>query len=203
METKRETYEALMPQIEALVSGETDLIANMANVAAVLHEAFGFWWTGFYRVTGEGLQVTGKGLQVTGEGLQVTGEGLQVTGKGLQVTGKGLQVTGEGLQVTGKGLQELVLGPFQGPMACTRIPYGKGVCGTVWQRGETVIVPNVHAFAGHIACSSESNSEIVVPIWQDGKVIAVLDIDSKDYNTFDETDKIYLEQIAKIISKTK
>ena len=168
METKRETYEALMPQIEALVSGETDLIANMANVAAVLHEAFGFWWTGFYRVTGEGLQVTGKGLQVTG-----------------------------------KGLQELVLGPFQGPMACTRIPYGKGVCGTAWQRGETVIVPDVHAFAGHIACSSESNSEIVVPIWQDGKVIAVLDIDSKDYNTFDETDKIYLEQIAKIISKTK
>ena len=196
METKRETYEALMLQIEALVSGETDLIANMANVAAVLHEAFGFWWTGFYRVTGEGLQVTGKGLQVTGKGLQVTGEGLQVTGKGLQVTG-------EGLQVTGKGLQELVLGPFQGPMACTRIPYGKGVCGTAWQRGETVIVPDVHAFAGHIACSSESNSEIVVPIWQDGKVIAVLDIDSKDYNTFDETDKIYLEQIAKIISKTK
>ena len=203
METKRETYEALMLQIEALVSGETDLIANMANVSAVLHEAFGFWWTGFYRVTGEGLQVTGKGLQVTGKGLQVTGKGLQVTGKGLQVTGEGLQVTGKGLQVTGKGLQELVLGPFQGPMACTRIPYGKGVCGTAWQRGETVIVPDVHAFAGHIACSSESNSEIVVPIWQDGKVIAVLDIDSKDYNTFDETDKIYLEQIAKIISKTK
>lgn len=161
METKRETYEALMPQIEALVNGETDSIANMANVAAVLHAAFGFWWTGFYRVTGEGLQVTGKRLQ------------------------------------------ELVLGPFQGPMACTRIPYGKGVCGTAWQRGETVIVPDVHAFAGHIACSSESKSEIVVPIWQDGEVIAVLDIDSKDYNTFDETDKIYLEQIAKIISKTR
>ena len=154
METKRETYEALMPQIEALVNGETDSIANMANVAAVLHAAFGFWWTGFYRVTG-------------------------------------------------KGLQELVLGPFQGPMACTRIPYGKGVCGTAWQRGETVIVPDVHAFAGHIACSSESKSEIVVPLWQDGEVIAVLDIDSKDYNTFDETDKIYLEQIAKIISKTR
>ena len=154
METKRETYEALMPQIEALVNGETDSIANMANVAAVLHAAFGFWWTGFYRVTG-------------------------------------------------KGLQELVLGPFQGPMACTRIPYGKGVCGTAWQRGETVIVPDVHAFAGHIACSSESNSEIVVPLWQDGEVIAVLDIDSKDYNTFDETDKIYLEQIAKIISETR
>ena len=161
METKRETYEALMPQIEALVNGETDSIANMANVAAVLHAAFGFWWTGFYRVTDEGLQVTGKRLQ------------------------------------------ELVLGPFQGPMACTRIPYGKGVCGTAWQRGETVIVPDVHAFAGHIACSSESKSEIVVPLWQDGEVIAVLDIDSKDYNTFDETDKIYLEQIAKIISETR
>ena len=119
METKRETYEALMPQIEALVNGETDSIANMANVAAVLHAAFGFWWTGFYRVTGEGLQVTGK------------------------------------------------------------------------------------TFAGHIACSSESKSEIVVPLWQDGEVMAVLDIDSKDYNTFDETDKIYLEQIAKIISKTR
>ena len=158
METKRETYEALMPQIEALVSGETDLIANMANVAAVLHAAFGFWWTGFYRVKSRKSRVESK---------------------------------------------ELVLGPFQGPMACTRIPYGKGVCGTAWQRGETVIVPDVHAFAGHIACSSESKSEIVVPIWQDGKVIAVLDIDSKDYNTFDETDKIYLEQIAKIISKTK
>ena len=143
-----------MPQIEALVNGETDSIANMANVAAVLHAAFGFWWTGFYRVTG-------------------------------------------------KRLQELVLGPFQGPMACTRIPYGKGVCGTAWQRGETVIVPDVHAFAGHIACSSESKSEIVVPLWQDGEVIAVLDIDSKDYNTFDETDKIYLEQIAKIISETR
>ena len=98
METKRETYEALMPQIEALVSGETDLIANMANVAAVLHEAFGFWWTGFYRVTGEGLQVTGKGLQVTGEGLQVTGEGLQVTGYRERVTGYRERVTGVGFR---------------------------------------------------------------------------------------------------------
>ena len=96
METKRETYEALMLQIEALVSGETDLIANMANVSAVLHEAFGFWWTGFYRVTGEGLQVTGEGLQVTGKGLQVTGKGLQVTGKGLRVTGE--RVTGVGFR---------------------------------------------------------------------------------------------------------
>ena len=142
--TKQETYQALLPQIESLVSGETDTIANMANVAASLHETFGFWWTGFYRVEN----------------------------------------------------QQLVLGPFQGPIACTRIPYGKGVCGTAWQRAETVIVPNVHNFPGHIACSSASNSEIVVPILHDGQVVAVLDIDSKDFNTFDEIDKKYLEKIV-------
>ena len=145
--TKQETYQALLPQIKSLVAGETDMIAKMANVAAVLHEAFGFWWTGFYRVDG----------------------------------------------------QQLVLGPFQGPIACTRIPYGKGVCGTAWQRAETIIVPNVHEFAGHIACSSASNSEIVVPILRDQQVIAVLDIDSKDFNTFDEVDKCYLEQILQQI----
>lgn len=144
---KQETYQSILPQIEALVAGETDMIAKMANVAAVLHEAFGFWWTGFYRVEG----------------------------------------------------QQLVLGPFQGPIACTRIPFGRGVCGTAWQRAETVIVPNVHEFAGHIACSSASNSEIVVPILRDGQVIAVLDIDSKDFNTFDETDRLYLEQIARML----
>ena len=146
--TKQERYEALLPQIESLVSGEPDVIAKMANVAAVLHEAFGFWWTGFYRVQGD----------------------------------------------------ELVLGPFQGPIACTRIPFGRGVCGTAWQRAETVVVPNVHQFAGHIACSSASNSEIVVPLLRAGEVAAVLDIDSKDFNTFDETDKHFLEQIATIIS---
>ena len=145
--SKIETYQTLLQQIESLVAGETDSVANMANVAAVLHEAFDFWWTGFYRVEG----------------------------------------------------QQLVLGPFQGPIACTRIPYGKGVCGTAWQRAETVIVPNVHEFAGHIACSSASNSEIVVPILHDGQVIAVLDIDSTDFNTFDETDRIYLEQIARML----
>ena len=145
--SKIETYQTLLQQIESLVAGETDSVANMANVAAVLHEAFGFWWTGFYRVEG----------------------------------------------------QQLVLGPFQGPIACTRIPYGKGVCGTAWQRAETVIVPNVHEFAGHIACSSASNSEIVVPILHDGQVIAVLDIDSKDFNTFDETDQLYLEQIVRML----
>ena len=94
---------------------------------------------------------------------------------------------------------ELVLGPFQGPVACTRIPYGKGVCVTAWQRAETVIVPNVHEFAGHIACSSASNSEIVVPVIRNNQVIAVLDIDSKDFNTFDETDQLYLEQIARLL----
>ena len=145
--TKQETYQTLLPQIESLVAGETDMIAKMANVTAVLHEAFGFWWTGFYRVEG----------------------------------------------------QQLVLGPFQGPIACTRIPYGKGVCGTAWQRAETIIVPNVHEFAGHIACSSASNSEIVVPIISNKQVIAVLDIDSKDFNTFDETDRLHLEQIARML----
>lgn len=125
------------------MAGETDPIANMANIAAALHEAFHFWWTGFYRVDGN----------------------------------------------------ELVLGPFQGPIACTRIPYGRGVCGTAWQRGETVVVPDVHKFAGHIACSSASNSEIVVPIRRGNEIIAVLDIDSTDFNTFDDIDRQYLEKI--------
>ena len=145
--SKIEKYQTLLPQIKSLISGETDAIANMANVAAALHEAFGFWWTGFYRVEG----------------------------------------------------QQLVLGPFQGPIACTRIPFGKGVCGTAWQRAKTVIVPNVHEFVGHIACSSASNSEIVVPIIRNNQVTAVLDIDSKHFNTFDETDQFYLEQIAKML----
>ena len=144
---KIEKYQTLLPQIESLVAGEMDMIANMANVTAALHEAFGFWWTGFYRVES----------------------------------------------------QQLVLGPFQGPIACTRIPYGKGVCGTAWQRVETVIVPNVHDFPGHIACSSASNSEIVVPLVRNNQVIAVLDIDSKDFNTFDETDQLYLEKIAEML----
>jgi GAF domain-containing protein len=153
--TKQETYQTLLPQIQSLVAGEQDMIANMANVAAALHEAFGFWWTGFYIVRYERVN-----------------------------------------DLTNEGRGELVLGPFQGPIACTRIPYGKGVCGTAWQRAETIIVPNVHEFAGHIACSSASNSEIVVPIIRNGQVIAVLDIDSTDFNTFDETDRLYLEQIA-------
>lgn len=145
--TKAETYQSLLPQIQALVEGETDTIAMMANLAAALHQTFCFWWTGFYRVIGN----------------------------------------------------ELVLGPFQGPVACMHIPFGRGVCGTAWQRQETMIVPNVHQFAGHIACSSESKSEIVVPVFCDGQVIAVLDIDSAEYNTFDAIDKEYLEQMVKTI----
>ena len=141
---KIEKYQALLPQIESLVAGESDPIANMANVASMLHETFGFWWTGFYRVL-------------------------------------------DG---------ELVLGPFQGPLACTRIQKGRGVCGTAWERGETVIVPDVDAFPGHIACSSLSRSEIVVPVFQHGVVVAVLDIDSKELATFDEIDKKYLEEIV-------
>lgn len=141
--SKSDQYESLLPQIASLIAGETDLIANMANIAAVLHEAFHFWWTGFYIVKGN----------------------------------------------------ELVLGPFQGPLACTRIPYNKGVCGSAWAQDKTLVVPNVHEFPGHIACSSESKSEIVVPIRRNGEVIAVLDIDSAEYNTFDAIDQQYLEQI--------
>ena len=145
--TKRELYEALLPQVKAVVEGEPDLIANMANVAAMLHETFRFWWTGFYRVA----------------------------------------------------LGELVLGPFQGPMACTRIKKGRGVCGTAWAEACTQVVPDVDKFPGHIACSSASRSEIVVPVFREGEVIAVLDIDSAELATFDETDRLYLEQIAQLL----
>ena len=148
--SKEEMYRELLPQVEAVVEGETDLIANMANVASMLHETFGFWWTGFYRVSPQ----------------------------------------------TPKESEVLVLGPFQGPLACTRIGKGRGVCGTAWERGETVVVPDVEAFPGHIACSSLSRSEIVVPVWRDGRVVAVLDIDSKELGTFDEVDKVWLEKIV-------
>ena len=142
---KTDKYRLLERQIAALLEGETDTIAKMANVAAVLHETFGFWWTGFYRVAGN----------------------------------------------------ELVLGPFQGPVACMHIPFGKGVCGTAWKRNETVVVPDVEQFPGHIACSSASRSEIVVPVHgADGAVTAVLDIDSNRLATFDEEDKVWLEKIV-------
>lgn len=146
-ETKQERYDALLPQIKAVIEDESDLIANMANVAAMLHETFGFWWTGFYRVVGE----------------------------------------------------ELVLGPFQGPMACTRIKKGRGVCGTAWQQEETQVVPDVDKFPGHIACSSLSRSEIVVPVRQGEDIIAVLDIDSAELNTFDHTDRHFLEEIVSML----
>ena len=146
---KADKYTTIFQTIQAVVEGESDIIANMANMSALLHEEFGFWWTGFYRVEQESDQ--------------------------------------------------LVLGPFQGPVACTRIQFGKGVCGTAWERAETVIVPDVHQFPGHIACSSASNSEIVVPVFQGKKVIAVLDIDSTEFNTFDQTDKEWLEKIVSLI----
>lgn len=145
--TKTEKYQELYKQLQSLLSGEYDQIANMANMAALIHETFGFWWTGFYIVKGE----------------------------------------------------QLVLGPFQGPIACTRIPYGKGVCGTAWQRQETIVVPDVEEFPGHIACSSLSRSEIVVPIFRDTSVYAVLDIDSKELATFDDIDKEWLEKTVKLL----
>jgi GAF domain-containing protein len=145
--SKTGKYQEIYKQIESVVGGESDQIANMANTAALLHEAFGFWWTGFYIVKGG----------------------------------------------------QLVLGPFQGPVACTRIGFGKGVCGTSWSRRETIVVPNVHEFPGHIACSSLSQSEIVVPMFRDNEVYAVLDIDSKELSTFDETDKDWLEKIVRLL----
>ena len=150
--TKEEKYGSLMAQIASVTSSEDDLIANMANVAAMIHETFGFWWTGFYRVCDNNPR-------------------------------------------------QLVLGPFQGPLACSRIPFGRGVCGTAWAKAETVIVPDVEQFPGHIACSSASRSEIVVPLFDktSGEVTAVLDIDSAELETFDDTDRIWLEQIASLL----
>ena len=146
--SKEAQYDLIRRQLAALLEGESDPIAKMANVAAVLHESFGFWWTGFYRVAGD----------------------------------------------------ELILGPFQGPVACMHIPFGKGVCGTAWARNETVVVPDVEAFPGHIACSSASRSEIVVPVHgPDDTVTAVLDIDSDKLATFDETDRLWLEKIVKLL----
>lgn len=158
--TKEEKYRALLPQIAAVVDGEPDLTANMANVASMIHETFGFWWTGFYRV-------------------------------------------GAALKPRDGMTEELILGPFQGPLACVRIRINKGVCGTAWAQGSTIVVPDVDAFPGHIACSSASRSEIVVPLVQDGKVIAVLDIDSAQLNTFDDVDRLYLEQIATLLTTAR
>lgn len=144
---KEQKYELLYRQAREIVAGEEDVVANMANLAAMIHHTFGFWWTGFYRVVGE----------------------------------------------------ELVLGPFQGPIACTRIAYGRGVCGTAWQRGATVVVPDVEQFPGHIACSSLSRSEIVVPIRKGDNIVAVLDIDSEHLATFDDVDRVWLERMVLLL----
>lgn len=144
---KSEKYTELLKTAGSLIDQKAGIIANMANISALIHQTLGFWWTGFYLVRDS----------------------------------------------------ELVLGPFQGPVACTRIGYGKGVCGTAWKKQETVIVPDVEEFPGHIACSSESKSEIVVPVWSENAIIAVLDIDSENLNTFDETDKTFLEAICRML----
>jgi GAF domain-containing protein len=147
--SKENTYKSLIPQIKSLVSGETDLIANTANICSALRETFGFFWVGFYFVKND----------------------------------------------------KLVLGPFQGPIACTRISKGKGVCGTSWEKKATVLVPDVDAFPGHITCSSSSKSEIVIPILVNGEVVAILDVDSDKLDDFDSIDKTYLEELALCVSE--
>lgn len=148
-DSKAEKYEVLYKQIKELVGYETDEIANMANISSMIHETFGFLWTGFYRVVGE----------------------------------------------------ELVLGPFQGPLACSRIKFGKGVCGTAWKEECSLVVPDVEQFPGHIACSSLSRSEIVVPVLSDGVIVAVLDVDSRELSTFDEEDRFWLEKIVSLLGR--
>lgn len=149
--SKEEQYLNLLPQIEGLLQGETNLIANLANVAGALKEQFGWLWVGFYLTD---------------------------------------------------STDELVLGPFQGPVACTRIRKGRGVCGSAWQQERTLVVPDVEKFPGHIACSSASRSEIVVPFWIGGSVAGVLDVDSRTLNDFDNTDATYLEKIVSLLDKT-
>ncbi len=153
--SKAEIYQSLIPQIKALLEGEPDLVANLANVSAALKEQFGWLWVGFYLVKPDSKNSTET---------------------------------------------ELVLGPFQGPVACTRIKKGRGVCGAAWQNGATIIVPDVEKFPGHIACSSLSRSEIVLPLLKDGIVLGVLDVDSAELNEFDETDQVYLQQIISLIN---
>lgn len=174
MTGKEEKYEALLPQAAALLEGERDMIARMANLSALIHNTFGFWWTGFYRVSPEPSSGTNS---ETSSRENSTEEPV------------------------------LLLGPFQGPVACTRIAFGRGVCGTAWKERRTVVVSDVEAFPGHIACSAESRSEIVIPVFQrsisgssgESPVIAVLDIDSERLATFDDTDARYLEQIVALL----
>ena len=147
---KATRYQELLPQIKGLISGESDQIANLANVAAALKQAMGFFWVGFYIVKGD----------------------------------------------------QLVLGPFQGPIACTRIASGKGVCGASWAEDRTIVVKDVEAFPGHIACSSDSRSEIVIPLHHEGRVCMVLDVDSDELEAFDDTDQKYLEELMETLEKT-
>ena len=144
---KEKRYDLLYRQAKEVTTSEEDTIANMANLAAMIHQTFGFWWTGFYRAQGE----------------------------------------------------ELILGPFQGPLACSRIKFGRGVCGTAWKEQTTQVVPDVELFPGHIACSSLSRSEIVVPVWRGEEIVAVLDIDSEHLATFDSTDQEWLERIVQLL----
>ncbi len=149
-DSKEDIYRAILPQIQSVIEVETDLVANLANVSAILKEVFDFFWVGFYWVKAE----------------------------------------------------QLVLGPFQGPLACTRIRFGKGVCGTAWKEATTQLVADVDLFPGHIACSSASRSEIVVPLFLNGNVVGVLDVDSDQLNHFDHIDRHYLEQVARLIELT-
>ena len=149
--TREEKYELLISQVEGLIAGEPNMMANASNIAAALRQTFGFFWVGFYFVDSE---------------------------------------------------NELVLGPFQGDIACTRIQKGKGVCGHTWAAEKTVIVDNVNEFPGHIACSSLSKSEIVVPVFKNGEVIAVLDVDSDELSDFNSTDQVYLEKIAAVFANS-
>ncbi len=166
--TKAEKYAALLPQVKSLCEGETDMIAKMANVSALLHYEFGFWWTGFYRIENSELKI---------ENSANTTNNSQFSTPNSQ----------------------LILGPFQGPIACVHIAYGRGVCGTAWKERRTVVVPDVEEFPGHIACSSESRSEIVVPVFAGDEIIAVLDIDSRELATFDDIDQRYLEEVVKYL----
>ncbi|MGE8645708.1 GAF domain-containing protein [Acinetobacter vivianii] len=146
---KVEQYQSILPQIQAIVEDESDVIANLANICAALKQQFGWFWIGFYLVKGN----------------------------------------------------DLVLGPFQGPIACTRIAKGRGVCGSAWQQQQVIVVPDVDQFPGHIACSSDSKSEIVLPIMKNGECVGVLDIDSDELNQFDEIDAEYLKQLMSVIEK--
>ena len=217
MTSKEERYETLLPQAAALLSGESDPVARMANLAALIHTAFGFWWTGFYRVVagrestperhGESATEFSGGPATGFPGVPATefsgGPASEFSG------GPASEFSGEtasefsGVLTQGSAgehcAETLLLGPFQGPVACTRIPYGKGVCGTAWKEARTVIVPDVEQFPGHIACSSESRSEIVVPVIRSGRVTAVLDIDSRALATFNATDAHYLERLAELL----